>query len=129
MTIYLIAGERELGEEYLCELVRPKAICHGPRTSPIVRVLRILRYPRQHAIIWPDVPNDVSPLEGGKIYLLPSIRAATDEEIERFADWETSLSVTQAEALVEAPPAEQVILIRHRMGVYTSRRVLHTIDE
>ena len=129
MKLYLIAGEKELGEEYLCELVRPRALCHGPRTSPTVRVLRILRYPRQHAIVWPDVPNEVRPLEGGRIYLLPGIRPATDEEIERFADWETSLSVTQAEALIDAPPAEREILIRHRMGIYISRRVLHTFDE
>ena len=129
MKLYLIAGEKELGEEYLCELVRPKESCHGPHTSPTVRVLRILRYPRQHAILWPDVPNEVSPLQSGRIYLLHGIRQATEEEIDRYWDWETSLTVTQAEALIEAPPAERDILIRHRMGVFLSRRVLHTFDE
>lgn len=130
MHLYIIAGERELGEEYLCELITFDPMGHGPQTSPIVRVLRVLRYPDQHAIIWPDVPNEVCPVQGGTICMLPYIRMAAADEITRYPDWPSSLAAAQAEAMNRAASnAERQYIRNHQLGHYMSRRVVHTFDE
>jgi hypothetical protein len=128
--MFIIAGERELGEEYLCELITFDPMGHGSTTSPIVRVMRVLRYPDQRAIIWPDVANEVCPIREGTICRLPYIRSASSDEISRYPDWASSLIATQAEAMNRAASdAERRIIRNHQLGLYIDRRAVHTYTD
>ena len=121
---YAICGYREYGEEYLCEVV--DASRHGSReVNPIVRVLRVLRYPCQHAIYWPDVAVEIPPVEAGCVCRLPFLRQATGEEALRYASYETSLAAALRNALQAEPcTAGQEIILRHMAGEYRRPRKL-----
>lgn len=121
---YAICGYREYGEEYLCEVV--DASRHGSReVNPVVRVLRVLRYPCQHAIYWPDVAVEIPPVEAGCVCRLPFLRQATGEEALRFASYETSLAAALRNALQAEPcPEGREIILRHMAGEYRRPRKL-----
>lgn len=127
MMWLLIAGVRETGEEYLCQLLDDGARGHDPPPSPIVRVLATLRYPRQRAIMQPETAHEIPPLGAGLICRLPALRALGPEEAARALDGE-GFPPGQAleEAIREAgSEAEKEILLRHRAGsLARSQRVV-----
>ena len=126
----IICGRPDLGEEYLCELLDVGQHGHAGTVNPIVRVLAILRYPRQRAIYWPDVVNEVPPVRGGCICRLPRVRAATEAEAGRYASWEESAEILQWEYLAVCPdPAEREIIQRHMAGEYAPRRTVRTYKQ
>jgi len=119
----LVCGRRDLGEEYLCELVDTGQHGHAGRISPIVRVLAVLRYPAQRAIYWPDEVTEISPIRAGCVCRLPFLREATAEDAGRFDSWQQSAAQLQAAYLLRATDArERAILERHQAGQYRPRR-------
>ena len=120
----ILAGDPDLEDLYLCEVVKPADhLAH----NPLVRVLRILRYPIQHAIMLPDVVNENAPIEAGTVCRLEET-GNRDQGI----DVEQLLSLTYAESqrlsaeeyLRRAPPGEAEIVRRHLRGEYGKRRVV-----
>lgn len=119
MMWLLIAGMRETGEEYLCQLLDAGARGHDPPPSPIVRVLATLRYPRQRAIMQPETAHEIPPLGAGMICRLPALRALGPEEAERAL---LGIGFPPGQALDAAireagSEAEREILLRHRAGI------------
>ena len=59
-----------MGEKYLARELAAGA--HG--ADPIVRILAVVRYPRQHALYWPEVAVEVPPVEKGCICRMHALR-------------------------------------------------------
>ena len=120
----ITAGDPDLEDLYLCEIV--KAADHLA-ANPLVRVLRIIRYPIQHAIMLPDVVNENVPVPEGTVCRLEET-GNRDQGI----DVEQLLSLTYAESqrlsaeeyLRRAPPGEAEIVRRHLRGEYGKKRVV-----
>lgn len=145
----VIAGREDLQEEYLAALI--DGVYSG--INPIVEIILILRYPIQHAIYWPDVVCENSPLRAGLVCRLPFLRVATPEEAGLFkahgpngtcdaplpdmvkavartpeADvrrYCESLAAAQREALKGVKTdGEREIITRHMAGDYRRRRMV-----
>lgn len=105
----------EIRDEYLAAflgLIGPGAL---RETLPASRVLRLLRYPEQHAIIWPDVPNENRPLPGLAVVRLPILREAGPEDaeaLERYRDYAASVRAAAIRALADDIPEGERRLIR-----------------
>ena len=120
----ILAGDPDLEDLYLCEVVKP---ADHLTQNPLVRVLRMIRYPIQHAIMLPDVVNENAPIEAGTVCRLEGI-GNRDQGI----DVEQLLSLTYAESqrlsaeeyLRRAPPGEAEIVRRHLRGEYGKKRVV-----
>lgn len=127
-----IVGDTDLDDRYIAELM-PGFRRSLFASNIIVRIRFVLRYPIQHAIIWPDVPRENAPLREGLICLLTPFRKATKEEIARFATYEESLNAARWAALVQARQQgdrnTEEILIRHMRGEIADKRVLMTFRE
>jgi len=65
-----MAGRIDLGEKYLARELAAGA--HG--ADPIVRILAVVRYPRQHALYWPEVAVEVPPVEKGCVCRMHALR-------------------------------------------------------
>lgn len=116
----VIAGRPDLQEEYLAELIDDSQ----PGINPIVRVKAVLRYPIQHAIYWPDVVCENSPIQAGLVCRLHFLRAATPEEAGLYSDYPKSLAAAQRAALDAAETdGEREIIRRHMEGDYRRRRL------
>ncbi len=124
MNELITAGDPDLEDLYLCEIVRP---ADHLTPNPLVRVLRILRYPIQHAIMLPDVVNENVPIAAGTVCRLEGIR---DQGLGN--SYEKILSLTYAESLrksaeeymAHAPPDEQEIVRRHMRGEFRKKRIV-----
>ena len=103
----VIVGRRDLDEEYLAEIIRTEKQLTGSGIDPIVRILAVLRYPRQSAIYFPDVPMEIHPVPGDTVCRLPFLRDATDEEKERFGSYDESLAAARREYLRSCTNAEE----------------------
>ena len=121
----ILAGDPDLEDLYLCEVVKP---ADHLTQNPLVRVLRILRYPIQHAITLPDVVNENAPIPEGTVCRLTEAVGSR----EQVTDTEQLLSLTYAESqrlsaneyLRRAPPGEAEIVRRHLRGEYGKKRVV-----
>ena len=119
----VICGRYDLGEEYLAELVNASRDRVHPGVNPIVKVLRVMRYPQQHAIYWPDVAIEIPPIREGAYVRLEVHRPATEDEARRFRTYADSLRWAQEHALDRAETeAEREILRRHLAGEYRRQR-------
>lgn len=124
----LIAGRVDLGEKYLARMIAPGR--HG--ADPIVRVLAVIRYPRQHALYWPDVAIEIPPIEAGCIcrlhFLAHYARERTKNarvrgKMRRMRLYAGSLERARREAAKKARTAgEREILARHGAGEYRRAR-------
>ena len=120
----IAAGDPDLGDLYLCEIVQ--AADHLT-PNPLVRILRVVRYPIQHAVLLPDVVNENAPIPEGTVCRLEEI-GNRDQGI----DVEQLLSLTYAESqrlsaeeyLRRAPPGEAEIVRRHLRGEYGKKRIV-----
>ena len=124
----VIAGDRETGEEYLAEIVDGLPHGHDPPPRPIVRVLRVVRYPNQRAIMEQDVATEFPPIGEGTLCRLDVHRAPTAAEkslLELSA--EDALGMALKRAMEDAKSdAERDILRRHADGQYGRKRALLT---
>ena len=104
----------EIRDEYLAAWMGLTGLGYDPHTLPASRILRLLRYPVQRAIIWPDVPSENLPLPGGAVVRLPVLREATEADrqaLERFRDYAASVRAAAVAALGEDIPAGERRLI------------------
>ena len=68
----VVAGDVELGDQYLAEIVNDSPLGHDPTPDPIVKIVGILRYPNQRAIMHPERASEVAPLRNGLVCRLRS---------------------------------------------------------
>lgn len=104
-----MAGIAGFGEEYLAEIVNDAPLGHNPVPDPIVRVLGILRYPNQRALVPPHPAHEVPPLRIGLVCRLPVLRKAGDADKACLPTGQAILDAIQA-AHTEG---EAAILRRH----------------
>lgn len=127
----ITAGDPDLEDLYLCEVVKP---ADHLAANPLVRVLRIVRYPIQHAIMLPDVVNENVPVPEGTVCRLTEAAGivAAAPGPPQATVYEELLSLTYAESqrlsaeeyLRRAPPDEAEIIRRHLRGEYGKKRVV-----
>ena len=128
--MYVICGRPDLGEEYLAELPNPSRDPLRPEIDPIVRIARVMRYPRQHALYWPDVPVEIPPIADGVYCRLRVFRQATEADMRRYADYAESLAAAQREYMTRCESAaEREIVQRHMHGEYRRRRMERYFDK
>lgn len=120
---YLIAGDPELEDGYLAR--EEPSLLHYVQ-NPLVRVLRIVRYPIQHAIMFPEIANENTPVPEGSVCRLARIRAASEDEARELLalSWEESLARALAAYEEAAPDGEREILERHRRGDFRKKRAI-----
>lgn len=117
----ILAKDAGRQDVYCAQVVRDQA--DERLVNPLVRVVYILQYPIQHAILWPDVPNENPPLLAGDVARLTFVRRCARGEETRFA-YEDSLRAALEAALRSAQTeAERAILRRHSAGRFGKRRV------
>lgn len=123
----VVAGMPELDDEYLCRVERVDP--RGCGVNPILRPLRILRYPRQRAIMQ-DVPNENAPCRERELCRMMVLRpAASESEKTRYPDWEASLRDCIRKRMLTSPQDERAILERHLAGNIKSHRSTLTYRE
>lgn len=128
----VICGRPDLGEEYLCAKLDDGQHGHAGVMNPIVRVLAVIRYPRQRAIYWPEVVSEVSPVRGCICRLLflrdcphlaARIRGRMCGTPRRMKLWVESAVRLQRLYLRRCEDAEErEIIQRHLEGQYRARR-------
>ena len=132
MPELILAGDPDLEDLYLCEVVKP---ADHLAPNPLVRVLRVLRYPIQHAIMLPDVVNENAPIPEGTVCRLTALGEPHPPLRGTFPKGEglcsvltltyaESLRKAQEEYISRAPPEEQLIVRRHMCGDYRKKRVV-----
>lgn len=122
----VVAGLPEIDDEYLCRVERVAP--SGCRVNPILRPLRILRYPRQRAIMV-DVPHEIPPCRERELCRMTVLRHADESEITRYPDWETSLRDCIRARMRTSPPEQRAILERHLSNDFRSRRAMMTYPD
>ena len=119
----VIVGDTEIEEEYVADFIKHDGTM---AVNPFVEIRFVLRYPMQHAIIWPEVPCENLPIAEGVICCLPMIRAATLEEVNRFGSYAESLKAAQEQRLFQArrehDSSTVEIILRHMRGEYRRSR-------
>ena len=121
------SGDVETGEIYIAQLVDDQKRGHGEETLPLVRILRVAEYPRQHAIQDHEVAMEFPPLEEGLVLRMAVFWALTPEEAEaaRADTYKRSLREAQKRALkTAANEKEREIIRRHLDGVYRRKRLV-----
>lgn len=122
MNELITAGDPDLEDLYLCEIVRP---ADHLTPNPLVRVLRILRYPIQHAIMHPEDPNENVPIPEGTVCRLQAL-GNRQEALEKLLSltYAESLRKSAEEYMAHAPPDEQEIVRRHMRGEFRKKRIV-----
>ena len=115
MAEFCVAAETSAGDLYLGIRVPENHLLSRPHMLPAVRILRMIRYPDQHAIIWPDKPVENDPLPGGAVARLRILREAAEPDRQLlFSDRDYGASVRRCAliALGEGRPEHENRLIR-----------------
>lgn len=125
---WVIAGDRESGEEYLARIVDGEAHGHDPPPRPIVLILRAVRYPNQRAFAHPDRPMELPAIGAGTLCRMEILRDAADEEAALLALPEgEALGRAIRRAIAETDSeGEREILRRHANGEIGRGRVMVT---
>lgn len=130
----MIAGDRELMDRYLCRRISP----YDRSTRgylPVVQVLRVLRWPIQHGILWADAVKENAPVPFGTLCRLEIFGPADEAAPELSLSWEESCreAVLDAacRAVLDGCGGELSILLRHLRGDVRARRVIriYTLSE
>ena len=122
MNELITAGDPDLEDLYLCEIVRP---ADHLTPNPLVKVLRILRYPIQHAIMHPECVNENVPIPEGTVCRLQAL-GNRQEALEKLLSltYAESLRKSAEEYMAHAPPGEQEIIRRHMRGEFWKKRIV-----
>ena len=105
MDNLVVVGARDVGEEYLARWLGHFTLGHDPRINPVTRILRMLRYPDQSALIWPDVICERPPLRWLSVVRIPLIREATMTDaaaLSWFCDYAASVRFAALDAIRRA---------------------------
>jgi len=127
MAKYIVAGDKDLGDLYLCKRMRfTDGRYEDPRYNPVVMITHIIKYPIQHTIIWKDEPTDNAPLTGGLITRLAFHHDAAQEELDFFLPmtYEESLHIALSAAISSTYGEQFTILVRHMAGIIADRRTV-----
>lgn len=123
----VLAGDPETGEIYAAQVIDEEKHGHGPETLPLVRLLRVARYPDQRAIQQKDVALELPAIAFGTYLRMAILKELDEREKTAFlsVSWEKSLRDAQKQALKDAAnEKEQEIIRRHLDGeVLRERRV------
>lgn len=123
----------EIRDEYLAAWVGLIGRGYAPETLPASRVLRLLRYPMQRAVVWPDIPSPNDPLPGGATVRLPILREATEadrEALTRWADYAASVRAGAVAALGgDLPAGERRIIALQLAGSRRGKRAVLILTE
>lgn len=130
----VLAGDPETGEIYAAQVIDEKKHGHGPETLPLVRLLRVARYPDQRAIQQKDVALELPAIAFGTYLRMAILKGLDEREKTAFlsVSWEKSLRDAQKQALKDAAnDREREIIRRHLDGdVQRPRRVkCYTLEE
>lgn len=118
---YARCTDDELEEEYIAELIEDS----GKKNQP-VRVVAVLRYPIQHAIIWTDVPNEVPAFRFGAVTILTVREEVRPGEVSEEEWQRTCERAIRARLRMKLPDAERAILERHLEGkIKKERRTIY----
>lgn len=116
----VVAGDVELGDRYLAQIVDDLPRAHDPAPNPIVKILGILRYPDQRAIMHPDRASEVAPLRNGLVCRLRVLRDAGAADVPA-PDMATAILAAMDRARTEE---ERQILQRHLQGDIRGKRAV-----
>ena len=123
----VLAGDPETGEIYAAQVIDEEKRGHGPGTLPLVRIIRVARYPDQRAIQDHTVTLELPALAYGTILRMRILKELSDEEREALLSrpWKQALRDAMKQALKEAAnEREREIIRRHLDGqVWRERRV------
>lgn len=129
----VVICSHEIRDEYLAAWIGLTGRGYDPHTLPASRIIRMLKYPVQRAIIWPDVPSDNVPLPGGAVVRLPVIREATEKDrqaLERFRDYAASVRAAAVAALGEdLPEGEKRLIALQLAGRRKSTRAVMILTQ
>lgn len=125
----VLAGDPETEEIYAARVIDEEKRGHGPETLPLVKILRVARYPRQHAIKDHDVALEIPALQEGLILRMAILKRLSEQEREAFLSrtYQESLRAAQEEALREAANEREAYIIqRHINGEYFRKRMVRS---
>ena len=130
----VLAGCPETGEIYAAQVIDEEKRGHVEETLPIVRIVRVARYPDQHALQYKDVALEIPALPEGLMLRMAILTELSDKEKEAFLGltWEKCLREAQEQALLDAKnEREKEIIQRHISGEYLRKRIVrcYTADE
>ena len=124
-----LVGDPETEEIYFAQVIDEEKRGHGPETLPLVKILRVARYPRQHAIQDHGVALEMPALQEGLILRMAILKRLSEKEGKAFLSrtYQESLLAAQRQALIDAEREnEREIITRHLDGVYTRRRTVRS---
>ena len=122
-ALYL-AADPETGEAYVVRHIPDKRRALEPRTLPMVQILLVVNYPRQHAIQDPSVAMEIPAIPAGTFTRMAIVREIDPDEI-RGMTYAGSLRAAQEEALrLTDSDKEAEIIRRHMAGEYYRRRLV-----
>ena len=121
---YVVVYDPDIQDMYVAQVVKDN---HNEQTtSTLVKIIWIVRYPIQHAIICPDCANENPPILGGAVCRLMFLHYAAPI----FPPYHESLRDCLADAISEARGKGRndilEILYRHQKGEYRCKRSLLT---
>ena len=123
----VLAGDPETGEIYAAQVIDEETRGHGEETLPMVRIVRVARYPNQRAIQDHTVTLELPALAYGTILRMRILKELSDEEREALLSrpWKQGLRDAMKQALREAAnEKEREIIRRHLDGeIWRQRRV------
>lgn len=129
----IVIWSPEIRDEYLAAWVGLIGRGYAPETLPASRVLRLLRYPMQRAVVWPDVPSPNDPLPAGAVVRLPILReadAADREALTRWADYAASVRAGAVAALGgDLPAGEKRLIALQLAGSRRGKRAVLILTE
>lgn len=121
---YAVVWDKDLTDRYIAEIVE-----HGRfGANPLCKVLTILSYPIQHAIIYKDVICENAPYPIGAIAHFAVIRFISTDEAMKAPPYPEALKAALSAAMDAARAAGDKpvieILERHANGEYHTRRLV-----
>ena len=121
---YAVVWDTDLTDRYIAEIVE-----HGRfGANPLCKVITILSYPIQHAIIYQDIPNENAPYPYGAIAHFSVIRSISKDEAMKAPPYPEALKAALSAAMDAARAAGDKpimeILERHANGEYRKKRLI-----
>ena len=133
MADLVVAWSPEIGDRYLGRILPENRRGRLPEMLPAVRLLRILAWPMQRAILWPDVIHENDPLPGYCAARLRILRHATAEDRRRMitdCDYGASVRRCGLDAIERAETREERTIIALQLaGRRTGRRSVCILTE
>lgn len=124
-----LVGDPETGEIYAALVIDEEKRGHGHQTLPLIKIMRVARYPDQRAIQDHSVTLEMPALAFGTITRMAILKELSDKEREAFLSrtWKQSLRDAQKQALRDAAnEREKEVIRRHLDGDVWRKRIVKT---